>query len=108
MPGVSIRIQQVVLGGPDGDVRYWTQIEDGRTTRQALGAVDDPDVTITTTYADALAIQRGELDVSVGFMQGRVKVAGDMVKVLELLPLAGDTRWQAAQAALAAETELPG
>jgi alkyl sulfatase BDS1-like metallo-beta-lactamase superfamily hydrolase len=105
-PGVAIRIQQVLTGGPDGEVKYWTVIHDGRTVEQRLGQTDDPDVTLTSTYADSLAVQHGELDVSVAFMQGRLKVAGDMAKVLQLLPLSGRPEWQQAQAALAAETEF--
>jgi len=105
-PGVAIRIQQVLTGGPDGDVRYWTVVDDGRTVEQRLGQIDNADITLTTTYADSLAVQRGELDVSVAFMQGRLKVAGDMAKVLQLLPLSGRPEWQHAQSALAAETDF--
>ena len=106
VPGASIRLQQVVTGGPTGDVRYLTIIEDGRTVEQRVGVDSDADVTITTTYDDAVAIQRGELDINAGFMQGRVKVGGDMAKLLDLLPLATSPGWREAQARIAAHTEF--
>ena len=36
----------------------------------------------------AEALQNGELNLNVAFMQGRVKAAGDMTKLMALLPLA--------------------
>jgi putative sterol carrier protein len=51
----------------------------------------DPDITFTMTEADAQALHDGDLDLSVGFMRGQVKMAGDFGKVLAFLPLtAGD------------------
>ena len=106
VPGVSIRLQQVVTGGPEGEIRYVTVIVDGRTIEQHAGADPAADVTITTTWADAIAIHAGELDINAGFMQGRVKVGGDMAKLLELLPLASGTNWRDAQARVAADTDF--
>jgi putative sterol carrier protein len=106
VPGASLRLQQVVTGAPGGDVRYVTVIENGRTVEQRLGDEPDADLVITTTYADALAMHRGEIDLNTGFMQGRVKIGGDIAKVFALLPLAGRTEWAAAQAEISAETRL--
>ena len=64
-----------------------------------MGRFPDPDCTFTLPYAEAVRIHRGELDPSVAFMQGKLKVAGDMAKVMELLPLtrgAGYLDWAAA------------
>lgn len=68
------RVQLVVSGGPDGEVR--------------LGAGDDADLVLTTTAPDARAILDGDLAVNVAFMQGRLKTAGDNAVLLRLLPLA--------------------
>jgi putative sterol carrier protein len=86
-PGVSGRVQHIVTGTPDGEVRYVQTIVDGRITEVTLGADDRADVTYTHTYADAQAIARGELDATVAAMQGRVKTAGDIGKVMALMPL---------------------
>jgi predicted lipid carrier protein YhbT len=85
--GATARVQHIVAGTPDGEVRYVHTIVDGRTTELAFGADDTADVTFTNTYADAQALARGELDPSVLFMQGRTKMAGDMGKVLALMPV---------------------
>jgi phage tail tube protein FII len=107
VPGASVRLQQLVTGAPGGDVRYVTVIVDGRTVEQRMGQIDDPDLTVTTSYADALAMHRGELDLNTGFMQGRVKIGGDIAKVFALLPLAGRSEWTAMQAKVADATDLP-
>jgi predicted lipid carrier protein YhbT len=85
--GASARVQHIVSGVPDGEVRYVVTVVDGRTTEITLGGDDTADVTFTNTYADARALARGELDPSVLFMQGRTKMAGDMGKVLALMPV---------------------
>jgi putative sterol carrier protein len=105
-PGVSARLQHVVTGGPDGDVRYFAVIEDGRTLEQSLG--DDPDaqVTMTSTYADSVRIARGELDANAALMQGRVKVAGDMGQVLSIMPLTQSTEHRSVQEQVLRETEF--
>ena len=45
-------------------------------------------LTFTITPEVAASLQRGELDADVGYMQGRIKVAGDMARFYDLLPLA--------------------
>ena len=92
--GASARVQHVVTGTPDGEVRYLHTIVDGRTTELAFGSDDAADVTFTTTYADAQALARGELDARVHFMQGRTKMAGDMGKVLALMPVTSSDEQQ--------------
>jgi putative sterol carrier protein len=66
------RVQVVVSGGPDGEVR--------------LGVVDEPDLVLTTTADDARALLDGTLDANVAFMQGRLKTAGDNAVLLRILP----------------------
>lgn len=104
-PGASARIQYVVTGGPDGDVRYWWVLEDGRLTDGAIGELADADVTMTERYADAVSIQRGQLDAGAAFMQGRVKVAGNMAKVMSLLPVTASPEYRELMAAADAATE---
>jgi predicted lipid carrier protein YhbT len=86
-PGATARVQHVVTGGPDGEVRYLHTVVDGRTTELAPGSDDGADVTFTNTYADAQALAKGDLHAPVLFMQGRTKMAGDMGKVLALMPV---------------------
>ena len=94
-PGATARVQHVVTGTPDGEVRYVLTIVDGRTTDVVVGADDTADVTFTNTLADAQALAQGELDPSVLFMQGRTKMAGDMGKVLALMPVTRSAEYRA-------------
>ncbi|HEX5266099.1 MAG TPA: SCP2 sterol-binding domain-containing protein [Acidimicrobiales bacterium] len=104
-PGASARIQYVVTGGPDGEVRYGWVLEDGRLAEAAAGELADADVTFTEAYADAVLIQRGELDPGAAFMQGRVKVSGNMAKVMSLLPITGTPEYRDLMARVDAVTE---
>ena len=49
-------------------------------------------MTLTMAWDDAVAMQRGGLDPSVAFMQGRMKVAGSMGVMLALLPVTATPR----------------
>lgn len=105
-PGASARMQYVVTGGPEGDIKYWWQLEDGKLLESALGAIDDPDFTMTLGYQDSVKIQKGELDMNTAFMQGRMKVAGAMGKLMALLPLTSSAEYQELQATIRAHTEF--
>ena len=99
-------MQHVVSGTPEGEVRFAQAIVDGRVTAVRLGDDLDAEVTLTQTYADAVQIAQGALDANVAFMQGRVKVVGDMGKVMALMPLTDSDEYRAAVAELAAQTEF--
>jgi predicted lipid carrier protein YhbT len=86
-PGASARMQYVVTGSPDGDIKYYWILENGKLQESTLGELSDAEVTMTQTYEDAMKIQKGELDANAAFMQGRVKVTGNMAKLMSLLPL---------------------
>lgn len=84
-PGVDARAQFVLTGAPDTDGECSVVVEDGSVTSTALGALDDPDVTMTLPWKDAVEVAEGALGLDVAFMQGRLKAAGDTGKVLEVL-----------------------
>jgi putative sterol carrier protein len=86
-PGASARMQYVVTGGPDGDVKYYWVLENGKLKDSKVGELSDPDFTMTMTYDDSVRVQKGELDANAAFMQGRVKVTGNMGKLMTLMPL---------------------
>jgi putative sterol carrier protein len=105
-PGASARMQYVVTGTPDGeDVRYYWVLENGKLLESALGDLEDSEITLTQSYADAVAIQKGELDPSAAFMQGRIKVTGNMAKLMSLLPITGSPEYKALQEEIRQITE---
>jgi predicted lipid carrier protein YhbT len=79
---VDLTIQQVVTGAPSGDVSYWTKFNDG-SVEGALGDNPDADVTISQDYETAVALNKGELNAQAAFMQGKLKVTGNMGKLLQ-------------------------
>ena len=99
-PGATARIQWVVTAGPGGDIKYWWRLEDGKLLESELGTLGDADFTLTLSYEDSVKIQKDELDANAAFMQGRVKVAGDMGKFLHLLPITNSPEYRALQAKL--------
>jgi putative sterol carrier protein len=84
-PALDVRLQVTVTGAPGGDVVWHAVTSGGALTELDAGAVPDADVTLTLPYDDAVAVQRGELDPSVAYMQGRMKTAGDPGKLLDVL-----------------------
>jgi putative sterol carrier protein len=65
----------VVAGGPDGEERFEIDAPgDGGT------------LTFLVEHRDFALIKAGTLDPAVAYMQGRLKVTGDMAALLDLLP----------------------
>ena len=104
--GASARMQYVVTGAPDGDIDYYWVLENGKISESQLGRLNDAEVTLTTDYPDALKIQKGELDANAAFMQGKVKVTGNMAKVMSLLPITNSPEYKQHQTEIAAITEF--
>ena len=82
-------IEFVVAAGKSVKARAWAQVEnDGVVVKRGEGEpASPPDVTVTATPADAQALHDGSLELSVGFMRGQVKMAGDFGALLQFLPL---------------------
>jgi len=107
-PGASARIEYRVTGTPDGEVVFHTVLEDGRIVINQLGPDDDHDFAVLLTHADLVDVVRGELDQHVGFMQGRVKVTGNIGRMLSVMPVTTSAAWREAAERVRAGTELPG
>jgi putative sterol carrier protein len=105
-PGASARLQYVIIDGPDGDIQYYWVVVDGQLTENRLGELSDAEVTMTETYDDAMALQKGELDANAAFMQGKVKVTGDVNKLMSLLPITMSPEFHEFNQAVLAITEF--
>jgi hypothetical protein len=83
-----VLVEFVVAQGKKQQARSWARVEDAKVTEHGEGEPSAvADVTFTATPADAQALHDGTLELSVGFMRGQVKMAGDFGQVLEFLPL---------------------
>ena len=83
LKGKSAVIQMIVSDAPSGEVHYWLRIGDG-TASVGLGDAEGADVTISQSYETSAQVNRGELDGAKAFTQGKVKIAGKMIKMMQL------------------------
>lgn len=104
-PGATARLQYIVTGGPDGEIRYHWTVENGKLQEDVLGDDPDAEVIMTLTYDDSVKIQKAELDETAAFMQGRLKVKGNMGKLMSLMPLTQSPEYKSIKAKVTKLTE---
>ena len=83
MKGRNAVIQMLIAEAPDGEIHYWLRIGDGSVSA-ALGDADNAEVTISQSYDTAAKVNSGELDGQKAFTQGKVKIKGKMMKMMQL------------------------
>ena len=104
--GATARMAYKVTGGPEGDIDYYQIVESGHVTDQALGLLDDADFTLAATWDDSVKVAKGELDANAAFMQGRMKVTGNVGKLMALMPLTMSPEYKVIQDQIRAITEF--
>ena len=91
--GAGTTIAYTVSGTPQGKVSYHLHFgPEGAGVASGLPDAD-PDVTMELDYDTAREIERGEASAQVAFMQGRIKLGGDVTVLLrgaERLAAVGD------------------
>ncbi len=84
-PAHSVRMNQVITEVPfgDGDVNVHMDTSSGEV-KIDLGHLDDPDLTVTLDYdtAKAIIVDGNPQAGMQAFMAGKVKVQGDMTKLM--------------------------
>ena len=79
---VDLTLQFEVTDPPEGaESRYYIEIADGAATA-AAGDAENPDATISNDYETATAISKGDLNTQMAFMTGKLKVTGNMAKLM--------------------------
>ncbi len=82
--GQQAKLQQVVTDVPDsGEVKYYLDLADGTGT-VAIGELDGAEATITQNYETGKGIAQRELNAQNAFMQGKLKISGNMMKIMQL------------------------
>ncbi len=86
----DLRINQIVTDVPfehaGGDVVESHFDSTSGTVMMELGLLDDPDVTVTTDYdtAKAIFVEQDPAMVMQSFMNGLIKVQGDLMKLMAM------------------------
>jgi len=96
----ELALQFEVPDAPEGtEGTYYLKIADGQAVC-GTGALDDADATISNDYETAIAIAKGDLNTQMAFMTGKIKVAGNMAKLMMNQAMLGE------YAAAAADLEV--
>ena len=82
--GVDAAIQFKFTGAEPGE--WNTTIKDGKVD-VARGTHSSPNMTLTADSADYIKIITGELDGMQAFMQGKIKLAGDLNLAMKLMQM---------------------
>ena len=98
-------MQYKVTGAPDGDVAFHTVVENGKILENSLGEDAQSEFTMAVGYDDFTQVSKGELDANAAFMQGRIKVTGNMGKLMSLMPLTQSPEYKAIAEKLNSSTE---
>lgn len=78
----ELSLQFEVDETPSGEVlTYYLQVSGG-TASMKLGEMDAPDATIKSSLTTATAISRGDLNVQMALMTGKIKVDGSMAVLM--------------------------
>ncbi|MFN0091390.1 MAG: SCP2 sterol-binding domain-containing protein [Acidimicrobiales bacterium] len=85
-PGVAVRLNQVITGAPGGvEIRAHIDTSEGRTAIE-LGHLERPDVTVTLDYTTArqIFVDEDQQAAMQAFLGGKIRVEGDVSKLLLL------------------------
>jgi putative sterol carrier protein len=78
---LDLTLEQTVADGPEGTVCWHVVLRNGRA-RLVDGPVSSADLRFTTTWDVAREIARGDLPAPTAFMDGHLRVGGDLTLLL--------------------------
>lgn len=84
---VSVRINQVITDVPFGDGTISAYVDTSSGSLELdVGELDEPDAVLVLDYetAKAMLVDRDPAVVMQSFMEGRMKVQGDMMKLMAM------------------------
>jgi len=89
----DLGIQFETSDAPQGQVDYYLSTSGGNA-ELAIGELEDADVTVKQNYDTAAAIAKGDLNTQTAFMTGKLKVSGNLAKLM--MHQAAVQQWNAA------------
>ena len=102
---LTVRMNQVITDVPFGEPTLDAHIDTtSGEVEMAPGHLEEPEVTVTTDYATARAIFVDPSTAMAHFMGGRIKVQGDMTRLLALIQVDPDETAKELQQRLAGIT----
>lgn len=78
----QLSLQFEVPDAPEGAEKIYVIAIDGGAARVVPGPGESPDITISSSYETAAALAKGELNTQMAFMTGKIKVSGNMGKLM--------------------------
>lgn len=106
-PGATANMQYVITDCPDGkEIHYYWKVQDGKLLDAKLGDLSDAEFTMTMSYSDHMKMAKSELDPNAAFLQGRIKVTGNMAKLMGLLPITSSEEYKQLIKDIAEQTEF--
>lgn len=77
----DLTIQFKTTDAPQGEIDYYLTTS-GDQANLEMGEADSPDVTVAQNYETASAISKGDLNTQTAFMTGKIKVSGNLAKLM--------------------------
>jgi putative sterol carrier protein len=77
------KVQQIVTDAPGGEAKYYFEIENG-AAKLGIGELEGAEATITQSYDVAVAISKREIQPQQAFLQGKMRVNGNLMKLMQL------------------------
>jgi putative sterol carrier protein len=84
--GRVLGVTQVVTGGPEGDVTYHLQVDDG-TVEFAAGPAEPEHVRFVQDWDTAVAVATSTMNAQEAFIKGRIRFSGDQQLLLDSTPV---------------------
>ncbi len=84
--GARLGVTQVVTDGPEGEVTYHLQVDDG-AAQFGAGPAEPEDVRFVQDWETAVAVANGTLNAQEAFIGGRIRLTGDQQKLLDSQPV---------------------
>lgn len=97
---INMGLQFHVNEGPSGDIDFYLSVADG-SAEMEKGELDGADVSISSDFETATALFNGELNTQMAFMTGKIKVDGNLAKLMTQQAALG--HWASAVAGLDVE-----